>query len=224
MRCPHCDVAFHEDENTWDDQLVEAPKAGGDGYWACGMITCPECTGVIVCLGTSELAGGNSQDFHIIYPSSPPPKVSGDVPEALRVDYIEAHSVLLISAKASSALSRRVLQSILNDQGYNRRNLYDQIQEVLAENHQDKVLPSGLRSLIQAVHRFGNFSAHPITDSTGLQIIDVEPEEAEWCLEIIDALFDHYYVGPALNAKRLSDLDQKLQQAGINPIGPQAQT
>ena len=170
-----------------DEQLVEAPKAAGDGYWACGMITCPACTGVIVCLGTSELAGGISQDFRIIYPSSPPPKVSGEVPETFKADYIEAHLVLSISAKASSALSRRVLQSVLSDQGYTQRNLYNQIQGVLAEKHPDKVLPSGLRDLIDAVRRFGNFSAHPTTDSTDLQIIDVEPEEAEWCLEIIDA-------------------------------------
>ena len=52
----------------------------------------------------------------------------------------------------------------------------------------------------------------------------MEPDEAEWCLRIIDALFDHYYVGPALNARMLGDLDQKLQQAGIKPIGPQAGT
>ena len=109
---------------------------------------------------------------------------------------------------------------MLNEQGYNQRNLYDQIQQVLAERDPNRVLPTGLRSLLEAVRRFGNFSAHPITDLTSLQIIDVEPAEAEWCLGIIDALFDHYYVRPALDKKMLNDLDQKLQQAGINPIKP----
>ena len=89
-------------------------------------------------------------------------------------------------------------------------------------NTRTKFSPQGLRSWIQAVQRFGNFSAHPITDLTSLQVIDVDPEEAEWCLQIIYALFDHYYVGPALNAKKLGDLDQKLLRAGIKPIGPQA--
>lgn len=223
MKCPHCDVAFHEDEETWEGQLVTTEKKGG-GLWACGMITCPECVGVILYLGTQMSYVESFQDWYMIYPSSPSPKVSGDVPEPFRVDYIEAHLVLPISAKASAALSRRILQSVLKNQGYEQGNLYAQIKGALAEKHPDKVLPSGLRDLIEAVRRFGNFSAHPITDVTGLQLIDVEPREAEWCLEIIDALFDHYYVRPAMNTKRLSDLDQKLQQAGINPIGPQAQT
>ena len=60
-----------------------------------------------------------------------------------------------------------------------------------------KALPQGLHEIIDAIRQFGNFSAHPITDITSLQVIDVEPEEAEWCLEIIEGLFDHYYVKPA---------------------------
>ena len=220
MKCPRCDVAFHEDDNTWVDQFATVAFDDGSLHWACGVITCPECTGVIIGLGTTRHEYTPPEVWSIVYPSSPPPKVSSDVPEALRADYIEAHQVLPISPKASAALSRRVLQGILNGQGYNQRNLYDQIQKVLAEEDPNKVLPTGLRGLMQAVHRFGNFSAHQITDLTTLQIIDVDPEEAEWCLGIIDVLFDHYFVGPALNAKMLSDLDQKLEQAGIKPIGP----
>ena len=56
--------------------------------------------------------------------------------------------------------------------------------------------------------------AHPITDLTSLQIIDVEPGEAEWCLEIVAGVLDHYYVKPAANAKKLDELNQKLKQAG----------
>ena len=128
----------------------------------------------------------------MIYPSSVVPKVSTDVPEALRLDYIEAHQVWPISAKGSAAMSRRILQSILREQGYNDKNLHDQIQKILAEMDPDKILPSGLHSLIKAVHKFGNFSAHPITDTTTLQIINVDPAEAEWCIDIIGDLFDPF--------------------------------
>ena len=224
MKCPHCDVAFHEDKETWYDHLASVEKVEGLVFWVCGVITCPECLEVIVCLGISLKDDETPEEWQIIYPRSRPPKVSSDIPEPLKADYIEAHQVLPISPKASAALSRRVLQSILYEQGYNHRNLFDQIKEVLVEKHPDKVLPTGLRSWIQAVRRFGNFSAHPITDLTSLQVIDVDPEEAEWCLQIIYALFDHYYVEPALNAKKLGDLDQKLLRAGIKPIGPQANT
>jgi hypothetical protein len=67
---------------------------------------------------------------------------------------------------------------------------------------------------VDGIRNFGNFSAHPISDVTSLQIIDVEPEEAEWCLEILEGLFDHFYVGPAAAAKKKAALDAKLAAAG----------
>ena len=70
---------------------------------------------------------------------------------------------------------------------------------------------------MDAIRNFGNFSAHPITDVTTLQIIDVQPEEAEWCLEIISDLFEHYYVKPAIDSQKLADLNQKLANAGKPP-------
>ena len=220
MKCPHCDTAFHEDEDSWADNTVIVPQREEGPYWVSETVDCPECAQVIVFLGTSKSESETPTNRRMIYPSSVVPKVSTDVPEALRLDYIEAHQVWPISAKCSAAMSRRILQSILREQGYNDKNLHDQIQKILAEMDPDKILPSGLDSLIKAVHKFGNFSAHPITDTTTLQIINVDPAEAEWCIDIIGDLFDHFYVRPAMAAKRLCDLDQKLQQAGIAPIGP----
>ena len=132
-------------------------------------------------------------------------------------DYREACDVLAISPKASAAMSRRVLQSILNAQGYTGRDLAAQIDRLLKETEPDKVLPVYVRQTIDAIRNFGNFSAHPVNDVTTLQIIDVEPQEAEWCLEIVERLFDHFYVSPAVDAKRLSDLNEKLAQAGKPP-------
>jgi hypothetical protein len=70
---------------------------------------------------------------------------------------------------------------------------------------------------VDAIRTFGNFSAHPITDQTTLQIVAVEPNEAEWCLEILEDMFDHYYVRPAHAAARKADLDAKLAAAGKPP-------
>ena len=122
-----------------------------------------------------------------------------------------------MSAKASAALSRRVLQAILIDQGYAKKNLYGQIDGVLNESDSKKALPQGLHEIIDAIRQFGNLSAHPITDITSLQVIDVEPEEAEWCLEIIEGLFDHYYVRPARSKSKRAALDKKLSRAGKPP-------
>lgn len=44
-------------------------------------------------------------------------------------------------------------------------------------------------------------------------MIGVEEGEAEWLLEILDALFDYYFVQPALAAARANKLNSKLQSA-----------
>jgi hypothetical protein len=45
-------------------------------------------------------------------------------------------------------------------------------------------------------------------------IIDVEPGEAEWNLDVLESLFEFYFVGPAAAAKRKSQLNTKLKAAG----------
>ena len=77
-----------------------------------------------------------------------------------------------------------------------------------------RVLPSHIRDMIDAVR---NFAAHSITDITSLLVIDVDPEEADWCLEIIEALVDHCCVTPARAHKRRKQLNQKLVKVGKDP-------
>jgi hypothetical protein len=91
------------------------------------------------------------------------------------------------------------------------------IDAVLGETDASKAVSSALRDTVDAVRNFGNFSAHPIDDQTTLQIIDVEPEEAEWCLQIIEEMFDHFYVRPAQAAARKAALNVKLSAAGKPP-------
>ncbi len=71
--------------------------------------------------------------------------------------------------------------------------------------------------IVDAIRQFGNFAAHKITDQTTLQVIDVEPHEAEYCLDILDALFDHYYVRPAVALRQKQLLDAKLAAAKRTP-------
>ena len=97
------------------------------------------------------------------------------------------------------------------------RDLAKQIDAVLNETDARKALPNDLHITVDAVRNFGNFSAHPITDQTTLQIIDVDDQEAEWCLQIVAGLFEHYYVKPAAALKKKSDLNEKLKKAGKPP-------
>jgi hypothetical protein len=139
--------------------------------------------------------------------------VPPEVPKPIATDYAEACRVLPLSAKASAALSRRCLQAILNDKGYKSSDLARQIDQLLNA----RVLPSHIHENVDAIRGFGNFSAHHINDKTSLQVIDVEPQEAEWCLEILETLFDHFYVGPTKAKKAKGALNAKLKAAGKPP-------
>ena len=46
------------------------------------------------------------------------------------------------------------------------------------------------------------------------EIIEVEPGEAEWNLDVLEELFDHYYVKSAVSAARRAALNANLQAAG----------
>ena len=67
---------------------------------------------------------------------------------------------------------------------------------------------------MDAIRNFGNFSAHPVNDVSTSQVIEVEPGEAEWCLELLGELFQHFYVRPQRAAQRRDALNQKLAAAG----------
>jgi hypothetical protein len=100
-----------------------------------------------------------------------------------------ACNVLPISPKASAALSRRCLQNILHGAGYKADDLLAEADLLLNKSDPKKAIPLRLRETIDTIRRFGNFSAHPINDKTALQIIEVEPHEAEWFLDTLEECF-----------------------------------
>jgi hypothetical protein len=112
--------------------------------------------------------------------------------------------------KSFSRLISRCLQNILHESGYKAANLALEIDLLLNESDPKRAITLRLRDTIDAIRNFGNFSAHPTNDKTALQIIEVEPHEAEWCLEILEECFEHFYVGPAT---------AKVKKAGLNARG-----
>ena len=214
IRCPSCGELFREAQDTWIENSSDTSEFEEEGqpYWVCAVLKCLGCSKPVVCLATLQPWDELLINLRVIYPNPLPPQVNENVPENMRSDYAEAWQVLPHSAKASAALSRRILQSVLKDQGYEQRDLSKQIQALLSEGDRDRILPMALREVVDAIRRFGNFSAHPVTSSTSSQIIEVDPNEAEWCLEVIGALFEHYYVRPAKNAAMLNSLNDKLRK------------
>jgi Domain of unknown function (DUF4145) len=186
--------------------------------WQYRTTVCSKCKDVIIEIAPVLRNGELLQNWRMVYPigASRGP-VSTDVPSEIAEDYIEACNVLPISAKASAALSRRCLQNILHAAGYVAPTLVKEIDLLLNESDLEKAIPLKLRRTIDAIRHFGNFGAHPIDDKTALQIIDVDPHEAEWCLEILEECFEHFYVGPTSAKAKKMALDAKLVAAGKLP-------
>jgi hypothetical protein len=149
------------------------------------------------------------------------PKVAGrtpcssEVPKELAQDYTEACLVLGDSAKASAALSRRCHQHLLREYAQVKlNNLSTEIDDFMKQSG----VPSHLIEVVDAVRNIGNFAAHPIkTTSTG-EILPVELGEAEWNLDVLEALFDFYFVQPALIRRKRDELNEKLRSAGKPPL------
>jgi hypothetical protein len=215
MKCPHCLDNFF-DKPVYE-HLGGIPDA--DGHWCVSVRKCPSCNRLVLYLLQSREWKDGPSDIlteQLIRPrgSSRPPCPPG-VPEKLAEDYKESCIVLPDSAKESAALSRRCLQHLLRDHtGIKPSNLADEIQQIIDIGK----LPSHLAESIDAIRHIGNFSAHPIKSNNTGEIFKVEPQEAEWNLDVLESLFDFYFVQPALLKKKRDALNKKLAEAGKHPM------
>lgn len=124
MNCPYCQTVVHID---WDsnDYVINELKGENCGFqlqWG----NCPACNNLVVKLcevniirhKDSYLPDSYSLDeisYKIIFPQSPIRKMEPEVPIEIIKDYQEAYMVLPFSPKASAALSRRILQNVLQE-------------------------------------------------------------------------------------------------------------
>ena len=221
MKCPHCLKEFHEEVG------VVAPGGGrydgdikeGRTSWRLLATRCPACKKVTLIL--HELEEVLPGKLTIRWTRMVRPKMEARVPLSSLVpskaseDYLEACAVLPDSPKASAALTRRCLQHVLREAGgFDRKDLFDQIQQAMDSN----TLPSDIVKNLDAVRVIGNFAAHSMKSTNSGEILDVEPGEAEWNLEVVEQLFDFYFVRPAENQKRIDALNAKLKEAGKPPL------
>jgi len=220
MKCMHCLVEFHDQEKEIHiGQDV-------DNYWAVFRYDCPVCQRMNLFLvnGSDKVAnvspvrvirGSIAGKFAVRPFGSSRPPCPQEVPENIASDYRESCLVFPFSAKASAALSRRCLQNLLRDAAKVKPNdLSKEIQEVIDSGK----LPTQLSDSIDAIRNIGNFAAHPVKSKSTGEIVDVELEEAEWNLDVLESLFDFYYVQPAIVTKKRNALNAKLSEAGKPPM------
>jgi hypothetical protein len=218
MKCLHCLIEFHPVERK-----LHIGKDINDD-WVILRYDCPACNKMNLYLVSAVIEGTHQGNFRIIntiikYPIYPKgstrPPCPSEVPFFIAEDYTEACIVLADSPKASAALSRRCLQNLLREAAKIKPgNLANEIQLVI----ESLTLPSDLAESIDAIRNIGNFAAHPEKSEITGMILPVEPAEAEWNLDVLEDLFDFYYVRPAIRAKKRSSLNTKLSEAGKPPM------
>jgi len=226
MKCPHCSVSIKletEETGLWLEEDYEQSKAGYEIAYG----HCPDCDELIVLLRRGLCKAynkGKSGEYfrltdsiteEVLYPKFTARKVESEVPKRYAQDFIEACSVLALSAKASAALSRRILQDILRE---HFNICYPSLAKEIDEFINRKDVPSFLTQAVDAVRNVGNFAAHPLKDTNTGEVMDVEPGEAEWLLDVLEALFDFSFVQPIRLQEKKNKLNEKLQSLGKPPM------
>jgi hypothetical protein len=218
MKCPYCSVGVNvgfEEYFAYPDGDPDKIGPGLDIAWD----FCPECEGLLIRLrrgqyvkvGQYSGALKTVEEEQIVYPPYSTRHVEPEVPKRYRDDYLEASAILNLSPKASAALSRRILQLVLRDVfTISHRSLLAEIEEFIKRPD----VPSYLSDAVDAIRNIGNFAAHPLKDTNSGEIVEVEPGEAEWLLEVLDSLFDFAFVQPARLDERRKKLNEKLKALG----------
>lgn len=209
MDCPHCLKSYHPQLKYFE--LGEDSKE----WWRLVQQKCPSC-GKFIMHFQHRYSDGSVKNSYLVHPKgiSRTP-LSAAVPEKFSQDYREACLVLSDSSKASAALSRRCLQNILREVAkVKHKNLSQEIDEILSTNQ----LPTYLSEAIDAIRNIGNFAAHPIKSTSTGEIVEVESGEAEWLLDVLEGLFDFYFIQPAELQRKKDKLNKKLTDAGKLPM------
>lgn len=224
MNCPYCGIRFSL-QGVDSDHCF--PKFGsfrfggissyseGDKEYTITSHKCPECGKQIMWLNEIGERSGSVGNVIIattlLFPKYPIKQLPNEVPDKFANDFREANETLPISPKASAALSRRCLQSIIREkEGITEKTLFAEVDKLLKSNK----LPKYLADDLDAIRIVGNFAAHPIKDTNTGEIVDVEPGEAEWTLKVLEALLLFYFVEEARSAARRDALNKKLKDAG----------
>jgi Domain of unknown function (DUF4145) len=224
MKCPHCLVEFHDAQTWWSVSL----GADVEATWLLNRRMCPACKRFVFDLESggqvTPLPGGQGQQGArllsvmrgmMVWPKgvSRAP-VPADVPPGIVEDYKEASLVLTDSPKASAALSRRCLQNLLRQAAnVGPSDLSAEIQTVLDSGN----LPASIADNLDAVRNIGNFAAHAVKSKSTGEIVPVEPHEAEWNLDVLESLFEFYFIQPARAKAKRDALNKKLADAGKPP-------
>lgn len=130
------------------------------------------------------------------------------IPHPLREDYYEACAIADLSPKAAATLARRCLQGMIRDFcGISKSRLIDEITALRAAMD-DGNAPRGVTheavDAIDHVRAIGNIGAHMEKD-IGV-IVPVDADEAKKLIELVEMLFEEWYVARHARTEKLAKL------------------
>jgi hypothetical protein len=210
--CPFCNVTqtvTSPKYHTGVDKLELEDNAEGLIALRSKAITCSnaECRKTTIAVELTEMKGSWSQGTYFpkdakvhwtkqLTPESYAKPLPDYIPRPLRDDYQEACAIRDLSPKASATLARRCLQGMLRDFcGIARSRLIDEIKD-LSDAVTHGTAPKGVSidsiDAIDALRGIGNIGAHMEKDIN--VIVDVEPREAQLMIELLETLFEDWYI------------------------------
>jgi Domain of unknown function (DUF4145) len=207
-KCPHCEhaVTITEQRYSTSWHTLRIQNSVGRRTLISMFIVCPnqDCRKFTLTadLHVSALQGNNESlgeelNAWKLIPSAKGKIFPEYVPKILRDDYREACEIVELSPKASATLSRRCLQGILRDfWTVKPGRLVDEIDQIKS---QVDPLTWGA---IDALRKLGNIGAHMEKDIN--LIVDVDPNEAGLLIELIETLFQEWYVTRENRKNRMS--------------------
>ena len=139
------------------------------------------------------------------------------IPDQIRKSYTEACRIKELSPTASATLSRRCLQAMIHDfWGIDKGNLYKEIEALPDEVSQQTI------EAIHAVREIGNIGAHMKLDTNTL--VDVDANEAAAMIDLIELLFDGWYVDRHNKSERLRKMTETIAKRSGRKDGTDVET
>jgi hypothetical protein len=217
--CPFCShiqiVGQDNSHRGFSSLLIGDNKLGNIGlhYEAVACLN-PACREVSLSVSITERIAsgpgtskrGSTIQSYQLRPESNALVFPDCVPSPLRQDYIEACRIKNLSPKASATLSRRCLQGIIRDFcGISKATLGAEIKS-LEDALSNGQAPYGVThesiDAIDHVRKIGNIGAHMEKDINS--IIEIDEGEAQALIELIELLFEEWYVEREKRAARLA--------------------
>jgi hypothetical protein len=206
MECPHCRAELTAKPHVF------ALGIDQDGTWQVSNTRCPVCDRLVVNLCTKE---------GCTYPAWPAAstraRLSEDVPPEYADDFHTAAQIIFFSEEASAALARRALHRFLAEKAHaGHGGLAEQIrQATLAQD-----LPGYLKQALGKLAVVAKLDPGSPKSQCPEAVSSAEPGEAEWLLDVLQSLYDLYFVEPARMQRKQDALEESI--APPQPAVPRA--